>query len=54
MNTTMTFYDPMSGGDHKVRNVWTIVDDQSMRYESFEADGKGGERKMMIIEYKRK
>jgi hypothetical protein len=51
--TYMTFFDPMAGVDRKYRNVMTMVDKDTMEYESYELDGDGGERKMMKLVYKR-
>jgi len=51
--TYMSFFDPMAGVDKKYKNVMTLVDDDTMTYESYEKDGDGGERKMMKIVYKR-
>ncbi|MBD3869610.1 MAG: DUF1579 domain-containing protein [Acidobacteria bacterium] len=52
--TYMSFFDPSVGKDKKYKNVVTMVDDNAMTFESYEMDGEGGERKMMVITYTRK
>ena len=51
--TDMKFFDPSEGKDKKYKNVVTMVDDDHMTFESYEMDGEGGERRMMVIAYTR-
>ena len=52
--TYMSFFDPSAGEDKKYKNVVTMVADNAMTFESYEMDGDGGERRMMVITYARK
>ncbi len=51
--TYMSFFDPMAGVEKKYRNVMTLIDENAMKYESYELDGDGGERKLMELAYTR-
>lgn len=53
INSTGTMVDPMTGKERKVREVYTIVDDNTRKMEMFETVAGGEEYKSMEIVMKR-
>ena len=53
INYSGLMYDPMSGSDIKTRQVSTMVDENTMKFEMFQ-EFNGAEFKSMEILYKRK